>query len=544
MPIPVDYFIIQYANQQDIFTNDQYCIAGIGHLFSFIFTNDLSAMKYIICILCVFQLISVRVYTQTGNTHTGFVTNPIVAHRGAWKKNSFPENSIASLRQAISDRYAGSEFDVRMTADDSLVINHDPAFNGHIIGKTNYADLAVYKLSNGEKIPTLREYLRAGIENNNFTKLVCEIKPSGISKERGKAVAGKVLEMVHMLGAEQMVSYISFDYDILKEIVAINPAATTQYLEGNKSPDQLKEDGITGADYYFTVFKNHPEWIESAKRNGITLNAWTVNEAADMDWLLANGFDYITTNEPELLFERLAGSPVSSGWKLIWSDEFSKDGLPDSSRWGYNVGGNGWGNNELQYYTDKDTMNACIKNGVLHITARKQQTGSNSFSSARLLTKNKFAFTYGRVEVSAKIPSMPGTWPAVWMLGTDIDKTGWPACGEIDIMEHKGSEPNKIYGTLHYPGHSGDKANGRITDVPTAVTAFHQYAVEWDAAKICIYVDGRLYHTVDNNQSIPFNHDFFILLNLAIGGNFGGKVDPSFSTDAMQVDYVRVFQKQ
>jgi beta-glucanase (GH16 family) len=130
------------------------------------------------------------------------------------------------------------------------------------------------------------------------------------------------------------------------------------------------------------------------------------------------------------------------------------------------------------------------------------------------------------------------------MLGSDIDKTGWPACGEIDIMEHKGSEPNKIYGTLHYPGHSGDKANGSTIDIPDAVSAFHEFAAEWDAATVKIFIDGKLYHTVKNNTGIPFNHDFFIILNLAIGGNFAGEVDPLFSTDAMQIDYVRVFQKK
>lgn len=494
--------------------------------------------------LFAITLVSFNLFAKTYRPDGIRANNPVVAHRGAWKKNNLPQNSINSLRNAIILKCSGSEFDVRMTADDSLVINHDPEFNGHTIEKTNYAQLAVYRLSNGERIPTLWQYLRAGMENNQSTKLVCEIKPSGISKERGKAIAGKVLEMVHTLGADQMVTYISFDYDILKEIVALSPGTTTQYLEGNKSPDQLKEDGITGADYYYTVFKEHPDWIAGAKKNGITLNAWTVNDASEMDWLIANEFDFITTNEPELLFERIAASPVHSGWKLIWSDEFSKNGLPDSTKWGYNVGGNGWGNRELEYYTEKDTMNACVRNGMLHITARKQQKENNAFTSARLLTKNKFAFTYGRVEVSAKIPSALGTWPAIWMLGSNIDKAGWPACGEIDIMEHKGSETNKIYGTLHYPGHSGDKGNGRTIDIPDAVSAFHEYAVEWDAANVKIFVDGKLYHTVDNNKNIPFNHDFFIILNLAIGGNFAGQVDPAFSTDTMQIDYVRVFQKK
>lgn len=192
-----------------------------------------------------------------------------------------------------------------MTADDSLIINHDPNYNILQIEKTNYADLITFKLSNGEKLPTLREYILAGIKKNKSTRLVCVIKPSVISTERGKATAAKAVKLVHELKAEQLVVYISFDYDILKKIEEINPNAFTQYLKGDKAPEQLKADGINGVDYPFSAFKKHPEWIESAKKNNITLNAWTVNEAADMDWLLANNFDFRTTNEPELLLEKI-----------------------------------------------------------------------------------------------------------------------------------------------------------------------------------------------------------------------------------------------
>lgn len=234
-----------------------------------------------------------------------FADNIVVAHRGAWKKNSLPENSIASLKHAIKLGCTGAEFDVHMTADDSLVINHDDDFHKLPIEKTNYADLLAFTLSNGEKIPTLREYLLAGIADNKTTRLVCEIKPSSISKERGKVIAAKVVQLVHDLKLESNVVYISFDYDILKKIVELNPAALTQYLEGNKSPEEVKADGITGIDYHYSVFKLHPEWIESAKKNNIALNAWTVNSATDMDWLINSGFNFITTNEPELLFDRM-----------------------------------------------------------------------------------------------------------------------------------------------------------------------------------------------------------------------------------------------
>lgn len=233
-----------------------------------------------------------------------FAKNIVVAHRGAWKTQGLPENSIAALKHAIALKCTGSEFDVQMTADNILVVNHDADYQGMSIPETSYADLAVHKLSNGETLPTLRKYILAGLENNTTTRLVCEIKPAE-TVERGKLMAEKAVQLVKELEAEDMTVYISFGYEILKKIEELNPKAHTQYLNGEKSPEVLKADGIDGADYHFMVFRKHPEWIESAKKNGIALNAWTVNDPADMDWLLKEGFDYITTNEPELLLEKI-----------------------------------------------------------------------------------------------------------------------------------------------------------------------------------------------------------------------------------------------
>jgi glycerophosphoryl diester phosphodiesterase len=233
-----------------------------------------------------------------------FASNPVVAHRGAFKKAGFPENSIASLKQAISLHCTGSEFDVRMSADDSLVINHDPHYHGLDIEKTNYSELTAYKLSNGEKLPTLREYLLAGLDKNGHTRLVLEIKPSA-TKERGKQLAKKVWQQVRALKAEAMIVYISFDYTILQELLELDPRVSTQYLNGDLAPEQLKKDGVNGADYHLSVFQKHPEWIASAQKNGIALNAWTINEEKDIKWLLENKFDYITTNEPELALDIL-----------------------------------------------------------------------------------------------------------------------------------------------------------------------------------------------------------------------------------------------
>ena len=225
--------------------------------------------------------------------------NHIVAHRGAFKKNGFPENSIASLKEAIRLGCAGSEFDVRMSADDSLVINHDPTHNKLEIEKTNYAELIQHPLSNGEKLPTLREYLLAGVENNTHTELVLEIKPSGLGAERAQKIVDRVVDLVKELKPPYRIVYISFDYNMCLHLLKRMPKAHVQYLNGDKTPDQLKEAGIRGMDYNFSVFKKHPEWITRAKELGIVLNVWTVNDLTMMQGFLDQGFELITTNEPE-----------------------------------------------------------------------------------------------------------------------------------------------------------------------------------------------------------------------------------------------------
>lgn len=237
-----------------------------------------------------------------------------------------------------------------------------------------------------------------------------------------------------------------------------------------------------------------------------------------------------------------AAAQSTKKYKLVWRDEFNKDGLPDSTKWGYDIGGSGWGNNELEYYTNR-VENARVKNGTLKITTKKESYSGSEFTSARLLTKNKFAFTYGKVVARAKLPFGKGTWPAIWMLGSNIDTADWPGCGEIDIMEHAGNRLNKIYGTLHYPGHSGADGDGSTMMVKNVTGVFHIYSMEWDSTAIKIYVDGKLNHKVANSDKVPFNHDFFLIMNVAMGGGFGGLIDPAFKSAAMEVDYIRVYQK-
>ncbi|OOQ59902.1 family 16 glycosylhydrolase [Mucilaginibacter pedocola] len=233
---------------------------------------------------------------------------------------------------------------------------------------------------------------------------------------------------------------------------------------------------------------------------------------------------------------------VSASETLVWSDEFEKAGAPDPGNWGYDLGNNnGWGNNELEYYTNSSN-NVIVADGKLKITLKKEAMAGFNYTSSRLLSKGKFNFKYGRVEFKAKLPSGRGTWPALWALGSNVDTTPWPACGEIDIMEHVGNQQNKIFSTLHYPGHSGGNGVSQTVMNPTASTEFHVYSLEWTDKQLKFAVDGVVYHTFANDASTPFNANFFLIMNVAMGGNFGGEVDPSITSATMEVEYVRVYR--
>ncbi len=235
-------------------------------------------------------------------TPPGF-TNMVIAHRGAFKNTGVPENSIASLNAAIDMGCGGSEFDIHMTSDSVPVVNHDHTFEGLDIEKNTYAALLEKTLPNGEKIPTLESYFKAGLGQTN-TKLIAEIKPSKVSKERSLALAGRVVNIVKQLNATAQTVYISFDYDILKKVRELQPNAPVQYLNGDVSAEKLKADGMD-ADYHFSVFQKDPNWIKNAKSLGILVNAWTVNDESIMDNLIEQGIDFITTNEPELLLKKV-----------------------------------------------------------------------------------------------------------------------------------------------------------------------------------------------------------------------------------------------
>jgi beta-glucanase (GH16 family) len=246
------------------------------------------------------------------------------------------------------------------------------------------------------------------------------------------------------------------------------------------------------------------------------------------------------TPEPTLEWER-------EGWTLIWQDEFDGEVL-DPSRWEAEIGGHGWGNNEWQFYTDRPE-NVRLEDGLLVIEARDEFFVRRNYTSARIKTQGLFSFTYGRVEARMKLPYGQGIWPAFWMLGEDITHTPWPASGEIDIMEHIGRQPRYIYGTVHGPGYSGGGGVGHFTTFPqgTLSEEFHTYAIEWDPGEIRWYVDDEQFFKLTPAQ-VPgewvFDKPFFMLINLAVGGNWPGYPDDSTTfPQFLTVDYVRVYQR-
>ncbi|MBN9392570.1 MAG: glycoside hydrolase family 16 protein [Chloroflexi bacterium] len=253
------------------------------------------------------------------------------------------------------------------------------------------------------------------------------------------------------------------------------------------------------------------------------------------------------------------------GYKLVWSDEF--DGAagspPNPATWGHEIGdgtanGNrGWGNNELEYYTDSTENAALDGKGNLVISARKADPAANlncyygpcQYTSARLISANKVQLTYGRIEARLKVPRGSGLWPAFWALGSNINQVGWPQSGEIDIMEYVGRQPNRVFGTIHGPGYSGANGFGKTYDLPGAVADdYHVFAIEWEQDQIVWYIDNKVYHRASPPSVSPhkwvFNQPFFLLLNVAVGGDLGGPVgtDAAFP-QTLTVDYVRQYQK-
>lgn len=238
--------------------------------------------------------------------------------------------------------------------------------------------------------------------------------------------------------------------------------------------------------------------------------------------------------------------------KLIWADEFDYRGAPDPQKWSYHIGGHGWGNNEAQYYTD--SLNNCIvEEGMLKIIAHKETYGANQYTSARLHTYGKFSFKYGKILVRARLPEGRGTWPAIWMLGNGIRKgVSWPLCGEIDIMEYAGQNPDEIHFSLHTQAYNHRLDNHRtfVHQTQNMAKEFHEYGLIWKPDYLEFLLDGKAITRFTRGERLmdavkegwPFDDEFFIIINLAIGGTMGGTVDDTIFPACFAIDYVRVFE--
>lgn len=227
---------------------------------------------------------------------------------------------------------------------------------------------------------------------------------------------------------------------------------------------------------------------------------------------------------------------------LVFEEEFDSGAL-DTSLWNYQIGtgDNGWGNGELQYYTDRPE-NIVVEDGLLKITARQENFSGSAYTSSRITTYQNYEFQYGRVDIRAKLPTGGGTWPALWLLGADFETNAWPAAGEIDIMEHVGNQQNTIFGSTHDPANFGGNARTVSTEVEGVSDEFKVYSIIWSENNVRFLVNDEEYGSFSNNSNLPFNKDFFLILNVAMGGNFGGSIDPGFTESTMEVDYIRVYQ--
>lgn len=244
--------------------------------------------------------------------------------------------------------------------------------------------------------------------------------------------------------------------------------------------------------------------------------------------------------------------PVSQHWKfestVLWEENFNYTGVPDTTKWGYDIGGNGWGNNELQYYTNSG--NAMVDNGTLKITAKKENFSGRAYTSARMVSRNKADWLYGRIEVKAKLPRGRGSWPAIWMLPTDWSYGNWPNSGEIDIMEHVGYDQNRVHFTIHTQAynHMLGTQRGQNKIIPTASDEFHLYRLDWASYGIRGYFDNELVFEFINPgggyKYWPFDQKFHLLLNIAVGGNWGGLqgVDDTIFPITLEIDHIKVYK--
>lgn len=329
-----------------------------------------------------------------------------------------------------------------------------------------------------------------------------------------------------------------YDFDT-SGLKTVNLAPSESVVAANNISGQTRgtvmnfsNDGFMG--YYIGASSYE---ILSITNNRMVVRAVMGNDAG-LAWY------HIFTNEKPSKDVVIAGVDVTYT-NLIWADEFDGNGTPNAANWTYDLGAGGWGNGEAQHYTNR-TDNAVVEAGMLKITAKAESFNGSNYTSARLKSQGLFDFTYGRVDIRAKLPSGAGTWPALWLLGSNFPTVGWPACGELDIMEHVGNNPNQILAAIHTPSSFGNTVNKGLTTIPNVSTEFHVYSINWSANQISFLVDDEIYYTYNpankTLQNWPFNADQFLIMNIAMGGTLGGTIDSSFSASTMEVDYVRVYQ--
>jgi beta-glucanase (GH16 family) len=287
-----------------------------------------------------------------------------------------------------------------------------------------------------------------------------------------------------------------------------------------------------------TACKKEDEFRVGTQVSDAYVDPSTVKEVAPED-IKAKGYVYD--------YENL-------NYDLVWSDEFDYEGLPDATKWDYDVGGSGWGNNELEYYTND--KNATVKDGILTIEARKEEYEGMNYTSARMVSRGKGDWLYGKIEVCAKLPKGVGTWPAIWMLPTDWEYGAWPASGEIDIMEHVGYNQDTIHASVHTQSYYHKIGTQKTATklIEGVSDNYHVYSIEWLPDKIMAYIDGELYFTFEPTkykadptfEEWPFDKKMHLLLNVAVGGDWGGVegVDETIYPQQMLIDYVRVYQSK
>jgi len=326
---------------------------------------------------------------------------------------------------------------------------------------------------------------------------------------------------------------------------------------GNGSEDICLAYSTTGQK---TVLLSPAESVVAPEHS--TGTQMTFTDGGFMGYYIgASTYEILEISENRMVVRAVQGNDPATAWyhifttqdpnaptapvftNLVWADEFNTDGAPDATKWSFELGGGGWGNQEQQVYTNQ---NATVSGGTLKITAKKENDGT--YTSSRLVTHNKKDFTYGMVEIKAKLPSGAGTWPALWMLGSNYTSNPWPGCGEIDIMESVGRVPDVISSTLHYPGHSGGGGDTTSKNVAGISTDFHIYTLVWTVDSLKFYVRDNetdplpAPYKIFTNPGTPFTSNFFLIFNVAMGGTLGGAIDPGFTQSAMEVDYVRLYQ--